>query len=95
MLVGENRSIISKSPGTTRDYIDARISLSGVPILLIDTAGIRQSNDSIEALGVEKSKELIKDADLVCYMTDITDNNISEVPDNIEIMDDKLSLIHI
>ena len=94
VLVGENRSIISKSPGTTRDYIDARISLSGVPILLIDTAGIRQSNDSIEALGVEKSKELIKDADLVCYMTDITDNNSSEVPDNIELMDDKIIYIY-
>ena len=92
--MGENRSIISKSPGTTRDYIDARISLSGVPILLIDTAGIRQSNDSIEALGVERSKELIKDADLVCYMTDITDNNTSEALDNIEFMDDKIIYIY-
>lgn len=64
-LISQERSIVSDIPGTTRDYIVEHADLDGVPIKLIDTAGIRVTSDKLEFAGIERSKELINSADLV------------------------------
>lgn len=66
----ENRSIVTEIPGTTRDTIEEQISLKGIPIRLIDTAGIRDSADIVEQLGIEKSKEAFNKADLLLFLID-------------------------
>jgi tRNA modification GTPase len=70
LLVNEDRSIVADAPGTTRDWIEAWISLEGIPVGLVDTAGLRNSADPVEQLGVARSRELIDDADLVLYLID-------------------------
>lgn len=69
-LTKENRAIVTDVPGTTRDVIEEYISVAGVPIKVIDTAGIRETEDIVEKIGVEKSREKISDADLVILMLD-------------------------
>ncbi len=71
-LLDEDRAIVSDIEGTTRDTIDAYINLSGVTLQLIDTAGIRQSTDSIEKIGVERSLKAINEADLVLLVLDLS-----------------------
>jgi tRNA modification GTPase len=69
-LVREDRSIVTDIPGTTRDWIEAWISLEGIPLRLADTAGLRDSPDEMERLGVARSRELLVAADLVLYVID-------------------------
>jgi tRNA modification GTPase len=69
-LVASDRAIVTDIPGTTRDSLSETISLQGVPVLLTDTAGLRVSEDIIESLGVERTKRLIADADLVVMVID-------------------------
>jgi len=64
-LLGEDRAIVSDVPGTTRDSIEAWVDLDGWPVRLVDTAGLRETGDAIEAEGVRRSEELIARADLV------------------------------
>jgi len=73
----ENRAIVSSIAGTTRDTIEEVLNIDGVLFRLIDTAGIRESKDEIESIGVERSKEKMKSADLVVYLYDVhqTDSN--------------------
>jgi len=71
-LLSEERSIVSDIPGTTRDYILEYANLGGLPIKLIDTAGVRRSEDHIEKLGIDRSFELIQKADLVIVLLDAT-----------------------
>lgn len=70
-LLKETRAIVTDVPGTTRDVIEEFISLVGIPVKIIDTAGIRETDNIVEKIGVEKSKELIKKADLVLYVFDV------------------------
>lgn len=76
-LLKENRAIVTEIPGTTRDTIEEFVSLKSVPIRLIDTAGIRETRDEIERIGIEKSKEVFNKADLIILMLDGT-NPLSE-----------------
>jgi tRNA modification GTPase len=69
-LIREERAIVSEIHGTTRDYLDAIINISGIPVTIIDTAGIRTTKDIIEELGTKKSKELINKSDLVLLLID-------------------------
>ena len=69
-LLGFNRSIVTDRPGTTRDFISESICLSGILLKLIDTAGLRTTNDFIENLGIQKSLELTKEADLILFIID-------------------------
>jgi tRNA modification GTPase len=69
-LLGYQRSIVSAIPGTTRDYLEAPLSLDGLPITAIDTAGLRETEDAIEAAGVTLAKELAANADLTLYLID-------------------------
>lgn len=69
-LLSENRAIVTEIPGTTRDVIEEYINIDGIPIKIVDTAGIRETEDIVEKIGVEKTKEKIEDADLIILMLD-------------------------
>ncbi|GAA0116672.1 tRNA uridine-5-carboxymethylaminomethyl(34) synthesis GTPase MnmE [Clostridium senegalense] len=69
-LTKENRAIVTDVPGTTRDVIEEYINISGVPIKIVDTAGIRETEDVVEKIGVERSKEKINQADLIILILD-------------------------
>lgn len=70
-LLNENRAIVSEIAGTTRDTIEEVINIDGILFRLIDTAGLRESADVIETIGVEKSLEKLKQADIVLYLFDV------------------------
>lgn len=69
-LLGYERSLVSATPGTTRDYLEAPLTLGGVPVTAIDTAGIRQAEDDIEASGVTLAKRIAEQADLRLLLLD-------------------------
>lgn len=66
----EERAIVTEIPGTTRDIIEAQFQLQGVPIILIDTAGVRDTDNPIEQIGIEKASRLINTADLILWVID-------------------------
>jgi len=70
LLLKEERSIVTEIPGTTRDWIEAWVSIEGIPVRLVDTAGLRDSSDRVEKIGVERSRDLLETADLVLYLID-------------------------
>ena len=70
VLIGEDRAIVTDIAGTTRDTVKEQISLGGILINLVDTAGIRETDDVVEAMGIRKAKEHLNDADLVIYVVD-------------------------
>ncbi len=69
-LLKDERAIVTEIPGTTRDALRETINLAGIPAHLVDTAGIRQSDDRLEKAGVEKSLEYIRRSDVVCFVVD-------------------------
>lgn len=69
-LLNETRAIVTEVPGTTRDTIEEMITIRGIPIRLTDTAGIHETDDVVEKIGIEKSKEAFNNADLVILMID-------------------------
>ena len=69
-LLKEERAIVTHVPGTTRDIIEEVISIKGIPLVLADTAGIRETEDIVENIGVEKSKEIIEKSDLILLVLD-------------------------
>ncbi|MDR3208518.1 MAG: tRNA uridine-5-carboxymethylaminomethyl(34) synthesis GTPase MnmE [Rickettsiales bacterium] len=69
-LLGEGRAIVSDIAGTTRDVISAELDIDGYLVRLLDTAGLRESNDEIEKIGIEKTKEQVENADLVVRVFD-------------------------
>ena len=69
-ILKEERAIVSDIEGTTRDWLESWASINGIPVRLFDTAGLRQTDDVIEAKGVEISRSLVHDADLVLYLVD-------------------------
>lgn len=80
-LLGRNRAIVTDQPGTTRDYLEESVNLDGLNVRLADTAGIRKTDDAIEAAGLEMGRELMDRADLVLLLADgvkpMTDETMS------------------
>ena len=68
---------MTEIPGTTRDPIKSDINIQGIPIHLTDTAGLRETGDIVEKLGIEKTWESIKEADITLIIVDVTDNNFN------------------
>lgn len=83
-LLKEERAIVTHIPGTTRDVIEEIINIKGIPLVLIDTAGIRKTEDIVENIGVEKSKKFIENADLVLLVLDASRELESEDREVIE-----------
>ena len=67
-IVGEERAIVTAIPGTTRDHIDVPLSLAGIPIRLTDTAGLRETQDQVEAIGVARAERLVEGADVLVWL---------------------------
>jgi tRNA modification GTPase len=72
-LVLSDRAIVTDVPGTTRDTLSETIDLDGIPVLLTDTAGLRETTDAVESLGIERTQRAMVDADLVIEVADATD----------------------
>lgn len=70
VLVGRERAIVTDTPGTTRDALEEQINLDGILLHVVDTAGIRETKDRIEQIGVEKAKEYLQQSDLIIYVVD-------------------------
>jgi tRNA modification GTPase len=71
-LVERERAIVTATPGTTRDLVSETVAIGGIPVRLVDTAGIRQALDEAEGIGIRKSREALADADLVIVVLDAT-----------------------
>jgi tRNA modification GTPase len=83
-LLNEERAIVSEIAGTTRDTIEESLNIKGVQFKLIDTAGIREAQDQIEAIGVAKTMEKISQARVLVYVWDVTGMTLAEVYDDIQ-----------
>jgi len=77
-LVERERAIVTASPGTTRDLVSETVAIGGIPIQLVDTAGIRQALDEAESIGIRKSMEALADADLVLVVLDASQPGTAE-----------------
>ena len=89
VLVGEEKAIVTEIAGTTRDVLEENIQLQGVSLNIMDTAGIRDTSDIVEKIGVDKAKENAEKADLIIYVVDASrplDENDHEI---IEMIRDK------
>lgn len=91
-LVHENKAIVTDIPGTTRDVIEEYVNVRGVPLRLLDTAGIRETEDIVERIGVERSRQVLKEADLLLlvlnYADDLTveDENIFKAVEGMDVI---------
>jgi tRNA modification GTPase len=71
-LVGSDRAIVTDIPGTTRDIVRETIEIGGLPVTIADTAGLRQSTDVVEGIGIERAREAARSADVILYLVDAT-----------------------
>ncbi len=78
-LLNEEKAIVSDIPGTTRDVIEDTVSIDGISFRFIDTAGLRDSTDTIESLGIERTKEKTSQAKIVLYVFDISETSIDDL----------------
>ncbi len=92
-LLRENRAIVTEVPGTTRDIIEEYVNLKGIPLRVIDTAGIRQTDDLVESIGVEKARKHMADADLVLFMLDAAKPLSRDDRDILDVIRDKKVIV--
>ncbi|MDO8426551.1 MAG: tRNA uridine-5-carboxymethylaminomethyl(34) synthesis GTPase MnmE [Deltaproteobacteria bacterium] len=83
ILLKEERAIVTPVPGTTRDIIEEVVNLRGIPLKLMDTAGLRDTDDHVESIGVRAAREKIKDAQLIVFVVDASSNSFT---DDIELL---------
>ncbi|WP_457639509.1 tRNA uridine-5-carboxymethylaminomethyl(34) synthesis GTPase MnmE [Persephonella sp.] len=77
-LVGYERAIVSEYRGTTRDFIEETLTINGIPVKLLDTAGIRETKDAVEKIGIQKALEKVDEADIVLFVFDISEGITDE-----------------
>jgi tRNA modification GTPase len=92
-ILKEDRAIVTDIEGTTRDTIEEFVNINGVPLKLVDTAGIRNAKDEVEKIGVEKSKKLAEDADLIIAIFDASKDFTDEDREILKIAKNKRSII--
>ncbi len=93
LLLRDERSIVTDVPGTTRDSIEEYADIDGIPLRIIDTAGIRQTNDKVEKLGVDKSRVYIEKADLILALFDSSRPIDKDDKEIIDLIDNKNAII--
>ena len=92
-ILKEDRAIVTEYEGTTRDTIEEFVNIEGVPLKLIDTAGIRDAKDEVEKIGIKKSKEIANDADLVIAIFDSSKELTKEDIEILNIIKNKKSIV--
>ncbi len=92
-LLREDRAIVTEIQGTTRDTIEGSINIGGIILNLIDTAGIRESNDIVEKIGIDKAKKTVNEAELVLFVLDNNQNLTEEDKDLLTLTKDKKRII--
>ena len=92
-VLRENRAIVTDIPGTTRDIIEEYINIDGIPLKIIDTAGIRDTSDLVEKIGVDRAKKTVEQADLIIAIFDISRELSEEDHQIIELIKDKKTII--
>ncbi|WP_129045499.1 tRNA uridine-5-carboxymethylaminomethyl(34) synthesis GTPase MnmE [Companilactobacillus metriopterae] len=92
-LLDEDKAIVTDVAGTTRDIVEQYINIDGVPLKLIDTAGVRETDDVVEKIGVERSRQALKDADLVIVVLDSSRDLEEEDRELLEATSDKKRII--
>ena len=93
MLLGEDRAIVTEIAGTTRDALHETINLHGISLNMIDTAGIHETQDVVEKIGVERAIKYAMDADLILYVVDASGNIDEDDQNIISLLDDKKAII--
>jgi tRNA modification GTPase len=94
-LVKRERAIVTATPGTTRDTVSERISLDGIPLELVDTAGLREGREEAEQLGIARSREALADADLILVVLDATEPMNDEERRLLKAVEDRPALVAI
>ncbi len=93
ILLMEERAIVTPVPGTTRDVIEEVVNIRGLPVRLMDTAGLRETGDFVERMGVEAARSKIKDAGLILYVIDASAEDFEEDIVNLEGLRDKKVIV--
>ncbi len=92
-LLKEPRAIVTNIPGTTRDIIEETINLDGIPLRLVDTAGVRDTEDVVEKIGIQKTKEALKKADIVILLLDKSEDLTKEDEEILALTEGKRTLL--
>ena len=92
-LLQEDKAIVTNIAGTTRDIVEGQISINGILLNIIDTAGIRDTEDIIEAMGVEKSLKIMEEADLILFMLNNNEELTNDIKELLERISDKKYLV--
>lgn len=92
-ILRENRAIVTDVPGTTRDIIEEYVNIDGIPLKIVDTAGIRDTEDLVEKIGVDRAKNVVSRADLIIAVFDTSRELTKEDMDIIDIIKDKKSIV--
>ena len=93
LLLGEEKAIVTDIAGTTRDILEERIHLDGLDLILVDTAGIRETDDIVEKIGVERAKTHLNDADLIIYVADASKELNQDDEEIIDLIKDKKAIV--
>ena len=92
-LLQENKAIVTDIAGTTRDVLEEYVNIKGVPIKLIDTAGIRETEDIVEQIGVQRSKEALEKADLVLFLLNSSEELTEDDKELLKLTEGKTTIV--
>lgn len=92
-ILNENRAIVTDIPGTTRDIIEEYVNIDGIPLKIVDTAGIRDTEDIVEKIGVDRAKDMVEEADLIIALFDVSEELSEDDKKIIDIVRGKKSIV--